>query len=231
MQIGILQPGYLPWLGFFEQLAQSERFVLYDDVQYDHQGWRNRNRIKTAQGVQWLTVPVYYQFSAKALIKQIQIDNRQKWQRKHLSSLYHAYHQAPFFSVYYPQLQVLYAQDWEYLADLDMALIQQLAAWLGLAHIPLIRSSTLDIKSTDRQRRLIEICQTLGADRFYEGAAGKSYIELERFARHQIQVVFQNYVHPIYAQQHGAFIPYLSCLDLLLNHGPDSLTILCNRQT
>jgi hypothetical protein len=231
MQIGILQPGYLPWLGFFEQLSRSDLFILYDDVQYDRNSWRNRNRIKTAQGIQWLTVPVCYQFSEKPRIQEIRIDNRQKWAKKHLSSLYHAYHRAPFFKTYFPRLETIYAQNWEYLVDLDIALIEQLSHWLGLTNQQIIRSSTLSLTQTERQMRLIEICQLFQADSFYEGAAGQNYIDQPLFARHHIEVVFQNYTHPVYQQLHGEFIPYLSSLDLLLNQGPQSADILHNRHT
>ena len=87
MVIGILQPGYLPWLGFFEQIYRSDVFVIYDDVQYDKEGWRNRNRIKTANGTQWLTVPVIMRLENHPLIHEVRIDNKQNWRKKHLSSI------------------------------------------------------------------------------------------------------------------------------------------------
>jgi hypothetical protein len=100
MVLGILQPGYLPWLGFFEQMYRSDIFVVYDDVQYDKNGWRNRNRIKTTQGVQWLTVPVHVKHRESPLVNDIIIDNKVNWKRKHLTSIKQNYSKAPFFRSY-----------------------------------------------------------------------------------------------------------------------------------
>jgi hypothetical protein len=97
MVIGILQPGYLPWLGFFEQMYRSDVFVIYDDVQYDKEGWRNRNRIKTSKGIQWLTVPVVIKFEEHPLINEIKINNTVNWRKKHLSSINQNYSKASFF--------------------------------------------------------------------------------------------------------------------------------------
>lgn len=226
MKIGILQPGYLPWLGFFEQLYRTDLFVLYDDVQYDKHGWRNRNRIKTAQGIQWLTVPVLHKFSDKSPVSAIQINNQQPWAKKHLTSIQHAYGKAPFFKSYFSVFEEVYAQSWEYLADLDIHFIQRIAAMLGLGYKTLVRSSELNLTQTGKQERLVEICQHFGAHTFYEGAAGKNYIDTGLFAANGVAVKFQDYHHPVYAQLHGEFQPYLSIVDLVFNQGPLSLATL-----
>jgi len=229
MVIGILQPGYLPWLGFFEQLARSEVFVILDDVQYDKHGWRNRNRIKTANGVQWLTVPVLLNFSQKPLIYEVKIDNKINWRKKHLETLKQSYAKAPFYRDYIELFQEAYSRPWEYLVDLDMHFIEILAARLGLDDIKIVRSSNLGV-GVGRIDRLVEICQAFQADIFYEGASGRNYIDQERFARAGIEVEYQDYRHPGYRQLHGDFIPNLSVVDLLFNHGPESLSILTGGQ-
>lgn len=227
MVIGILQPGYLPWLGFFEQLYRSDLFVIYDDVQYDKQGWRNRNRIKTVNGVQWLTVPVRHASAEHQLILEVRIDNRLNWRKKHLESIRQSYVKAPFFEKYFTIFEEAYSRDWEYLIDLDLYFIEKLAHALGILEKPLIRSSALDIKG-GRIDRLIKICNYFNAATFYEGAAGSNYIDQEEFIKKGITVVFQDYVHPVYPQMHGGFIPYLSLTDLLFNCGDQSLEILLN---
>jgi hypothetical protein len=222
---GILQPGYLPWLGFFEQICRSEVFVLLDDVQYDKHGWRNRNRIKTARGPLWLTVPVEVSLREKPLIRDVKIDNRQPWRRKHLAGIRQNYSGARYLGEYIGLFEEAFSREWEYLVDLDHHFITTLCAALGMEGRELRRSSELETGS-GRSEKLIGICRTLGADSFYEGAAGRNYIDEEEFARAGIRVRFQDYRHPVYRQLHGEFVPYLSVIDLLLNHGTESLAIL-----
>ncbi len=225
MVIGILQPGYLPWLGFFEQMHHSDVFVLYDDVQYDKNGWRNRNRIKTADGIRWLTVPVQASLSGQALIHQVKIEHNSNWARKHLLSISQSYSKAPFYRDYLPLFEEAYSRQWDHLIDLDLHFIFKLAQALGLDTRKIVRSSTIAIEG-DTIGRLIKICRKFGADIFYEGAAGRDYIDTEAFSTAGVTVRFQDYHHPTYRQLHGEFTPYLSVIDLLFNHGPESLSIL-----
>ena len=111
--IGILQPGYLPWLGFFEQIHRSDIFVIYDDVKFDKNGWRNRNRIKTAQGAQLLTVPVYSGSGQNMTILDTKIDNKTDWKKKHLSSLNRNYSKAKYYKRYIGIFEEAYSKDWE----------------------------------------------------------------------------------------------------------------------
>jgi len=226
MRAGILQPGYLPWLGFFEQVARSDSFVLYDDVQYDKHGWRNRNRIKTANGVQWLTVPVLTTGKDKPLIRDVEIDNIYNWRRKHLTAIQANYAKAEFFSDVFGFFDSIYRKEWKLLVDLDIALILGILDMLGLP-TSLRLSSELNIVG-DRVSRLISICKVLGADVFYEGKSGENYIDEETFLAAGIRVEYQNYLHPAYKQLYGGFVPYLSIVDLLFNEGPRSLDILMN---
>lgn len=226
--IGILQPGYLPWLGFFEQLYHSDIFVLYDDVQYDKNGWRNRNRIKTLTGPIWLTVPVLTTGKSSQQVCEAGIDPKVNWAAKHLKSVEMNYKKASFFNDYFPILRDLLSQSWPLLVDLDCALIEELMRALGFER-KIVRSSTLGIEG-DRFERLVRICKHFGADRFYEGQAGENYIDPGDFEKAGIRVDFQHYKHPVYDQLFGAFLSHLSIIDLLFNHGSSSLHILLNQK-
>jgi hypothetical protein len=228
--IGVLQPGYLPWLGFFEQLHATDIFVIYDDVQYDKHGWRNRNQIKTPQGPRWLTVPVLAKFSQRPLILEVKINNRENWRKKHLFSIRQNYAKAPFFHRYIDFFSEVYQRDWDYLIDLDLHLIVNLAAFLGIDPGKIVRSSTLGLTG-DRIARLIGICQKLGATTFYEGASGRNYIDEATFRQQGINLAYQDYRHPRYLQLYGDFIPNLSIIDLLFNCGDESLAILAGQNS
>ncbi len=220
----VLQPGYLPWLGFFDQMSRSDVFVYYDDVQFDKHGWRNRNRIKTPEGPQWLTVPVYHKGLGKPRILDIEINNETPWARKHLGSIRQHYAKAPFFSRYWPELEELLSKRWEKLVDLDIAVAWKMCSWLGIER-QVVRSSELGIEG-DRNERLLKICQHFQADRYLSGQAAQEYLDEGLFHRSGIKVEWHEYHHPVYFQQYGEFIPFLSALDLLLNVGEESRKII-----
>lgn len=228
--IGILQPSYLPWLGFFEQIYRSDIFVIYDDVQYDKDGWRNRNRIKTANGIQWLTVPVHVKFEEKPLIYEVKIDNTMNWRKKHLRSIKQNYSKAPFYSKYINIFEEAYSKEWEYLVEINMFFILKLVDCFGMNDKKIVRSSSLKIKG-DRIQKLINICKIFNANIFYEGSAGRNYIDEKEFAMHGIRVEYQDYKHPVYRQLYGDFISHLSVIDLLFNHGEESILILTNKKS
>ena len=228
--VAILQPGYLPWLGFFEQMYRSDVFVVYDDVQYDKEGWRNRNRIKTANGMQWLTIPIMVKFESHPLICEVKIDKKINWRKKHLSSIKQNYSKAPYFKSYIDIFEEAYSHEWESLVCIDMHFILELASCLGMRDKKIVRSSSLNVTG-DRIERLINICKLFDANIFYEGAAGRNYIDDSQFLRHGIMVEFQDYKHSVYKQLYGDFIPYLSVIDLLFNHGKESLSILLTEKT
>ena len=220
----VLQPGYLPWLGFFEQMCRADVFVYYDDVQYDKHGWRNRNRIKTQHGPTWLTVPVRHSGLGLPRILDVEIDNRQPWARKHLASIRQAYARAPYLSDHLAAFGDVLSRRWRYLVDLDMATVSLMASSFGV--VPVIaRSSELGIGGS-RSERLVSICQHFGASTYLSGAVARDYLDVPLFERSGIRVEWQDFVHPMYPQQHGEFTPYMSALDLLLNCGPRSRGVL-----
>ena len=219
----VLQPGYLPWLGFFDQLRRADVFVYYDDVQYDKDGWRNRNRIKTQSGPLWLTVPVRHGGQGRQRILDVEIDPRTPWAHKHVASVRQAYARAPFVGRYLPALEELLERSWKRLIDLDIACVALMAEWFGL-HTPIERSSALDVGG-ERSERLVNICRHFGASRYLSGDAARSYLDSPLFERSGLRVEWQQYTHPVYPQLHGDFVSHLSALDLLLNCGDEAALI------
>jgi WbqC-like protein len=220
----VLQPGYLPWLGYFDLLSKADVFVHYDDVQFDKHGWRNRNRVKGPKGAIWLTVPVLHHGRGAQSILDVEIDDRRDWRRKHLSTIGQLYAHATFVDSILPRLREIIERPWPRLVDLDLALIDWLAEEIGIS-TPCYRASQLDIGG-DRIERLVNLCKYFGASRYISGNAARDYLDVTRFAAAGIDVVWHDYAHPTYAQQHGEFVPYLSVLDLVLNAGARSLSVL-----
>jgi hypothetical protein len=223
----VLQPGYLPWLGFFDQLRRADVFVYYDDVQFDTHGWRNRNRIKTQAGAQWLTVPVRHGGLGLPLVKDVEIDARTPWARKHVASLRQAYARAPHVADYLPSLVEVLERKWERLVDLDLAVVELIRGWLGLDR-RMVRASELGIDG-HRSERLVRICRHFGARSYYSGAAARAYLDVDLFHRDGIRVDWQDFAHPVYPQLHGDFVPYLSIVDLVFNCGAASMAVLEGR--
>jgi hypothetical protein len=222
--VGILQPGYLPWLGFFEQLYRCDIFVLYDDVQFEKGSWRNRNRIKTPNGPQWLTVPVQLKSRGFPLVKDVTINSSVPWQEKHIKAITQNYSKSPFLRRYSEDLFTILNRPWRLLVDLDIELINWVVKELGIS-TPMVLSSSLGVQGSG-VARLISIIQYLGGNRFYEGSAGRNYIDVDVFEHAGISVDFQEYDHPVYPQLYGDFISHLSIIDLLFNCGPDSFQTL-----
>lgn len=218
--IGILQPGYLPWLGFFEQIEATDLFVIFDDVQYTRKSWRNRNRIRTSEGWMWLTVPVHVKGQFEQLVCDVTINNDYPWARKHLKSLRCNYQKSPYFNQYFSELEDIYLRGWEKLLDLDMALIRWICQLYGIKQ-NFVFSSQLATQEREKSKRVLELCQLLQADHLYDGAAASQFLDVALFHAAGIAVSFQNYQHPVYPQVFSPFMPYMSVVDLLFNCGTD----------
>lgn len=222
--VTILQPGYIPWLGFFEQLLRSDIFVYYDDVQFDKHGWRNRNRIKSPQGPQWLTVPVLHSKRHGQRNLDVEIDHHLPWARKHRETIRQNYAKSPHIHTYLPQLDEIFQHTWTKLLDLDVMMVELICQWLGIKR-QVEYSSRLNIGG-ERNTRLLNICRHFSADCYRSGNSAKEYLDTNLFEEYNIKVEWQDFVHPEYPQQHGQFLPYLSILDLLFNVGQGSLAYL-----
>jgi hypothetical protein len=222
--IVILQPGYLPWLGFFDQLYNADVFVYYDDVPYDKQGWRNRNRIKSTSGIQWLTVPVLTTGRFGQLNNEVEIDQRKDWTRKHIITVKQSYSKSPFIKEYLPELEDALQQNWQYLIDLNKYLVEMVCRWLNIK-TEIVNSSALNIHG-QRSERLLKICQHFNATHYLSGDAAKNYLDEELFNKNKVNILWQNFQHPVYKQCHESFEPYLSIIDLVFNEGKRSKLVL-----
>jgi hypothetical protein len=220
----VLQPSYLPWLGYFDQIRRCDCFVFYDDVQYDKNGWRNRNRIKAVAGPVWLTVPVRTGGRMGQAINEVEIASTSPWAPKHLKTIGEAYAHAPHRAAYLPALADLLDRQWERLADLDISLVRLMCGWFGLSR-PMVRSSELGIGG-DRNTRLLALCRHFGVDTYLSGNAAQAYLDEPMFASQGIRVEWQDFRHPEYPQQHGPFVSHLSALDLVLNVGEECAAVL-----
>lgn len=223
MLCAIHQPQYLPWLGYFEKIDQADVFVFLDDTQFKKNEWQNRNRIKGAQGPQWLTVPVRHEFGQE--IREVKPNEKVKWQRKHWQALRSNYGKAPYFGKYAERLEAAYEKEWSNLAEINAFFITELCGLLGI-ETKFVVSSTLGEGKGVATEALVNICNAVGADAYLSGAGGHDYVEQDRFAETGIALSYQHYEHPTYPQLFGDFVSHPSVVDLLLNCGSDSLSIL-----
>ena len=216
----IMQPTYLPWIGYFALMDLADVFVFLDDVQLSKQSWQTRNRIKGESGKELLlSVPVRHAGSQP--IKDVEIDGAH-WVAKHLRSFEQNYRKAPHFAdammLYEPILRSEPAK----LCDLNIALISGIADRLGITgkHI---RSSQIAEKSADRRDRLVDICKQFGVDTYLSPAGAAGYLTEEdgeaQFAAHGMTLLYQRYEHPTYPQINGAFLSHMGVLDLIANVG------------
>ncbi len=227
MRITIHQPNYLPYLGFFHKMMQCDIFVLLDNVDFVDNLYQQRNRIKTSQGWTWLTVPVQHGGKVRPKICEVRIaaEHRGRWGIKHWKSLVTNYGRAPYFKRYSGLLEDIYCgRRWEKLADLNETIIRETTGLLGIKK-KFVRASDLNAQG-EKSALLVNICKELGADEYLSGASGSRYMDSSLFEREGIGVSFHHYPHPRYRQCFGEFQPHMCMLDLMFNHGDESLRIL-----
>ncbi len=222
MIAAIHQPQYLPWIGYFDKLDRADVFVLLDNVQYKKNEWQNRNRIRTSQGWQWITVPVLYHYPEK--IDAVKINNTTDWRRKHLNALVYNYSKAPFFEEHRLFFEETFSCHWENLVEINVHILQYLNRALGI-NKEIVLASSLALREEPTER-LVDICKHVQADTYLSGKDGAKYINSDTFAQANIQVTFQDFHHPAYSQLHEPFEPFMSIVDLLFNHGRNSLEII-----
>jgi hypothetical protein len=217
-KVAIVQSNYIPWKGYFDMIAAVDEFVLYDDMQYTRRDWRNRNQIKTPQGVQWLTVPVRVKGRYDQKINETEIDDP-TWAQAHWKSLIQNYRRAPFFDEVSQWLEPLYLErSYTHLSDLNKQLITAVCAYMG---IETCVSSSSDYQLVDgKSERLADLCAKAGGTVYISGPAAKDYIDEKVFSDAGIELVWFDYSgYPEYPQLWGAFTHGVTVLDLLFNCG------------
>jgi WbqC-like protein family len=219
--VAIHQPQYLPYTGFFHKIAHADIFVHLDNVQFQKNGLQNRNKIRTQQGWQWLTVPVSHHFGQ--LILDVQLDATGTWPLKHWNALATNYSRAPFFKQYAGGLKDLLLENkFDRLCALNVTAAEWVMEQLEIK-TPMVLASTLDVSGTQSEL-LISICRALGADTYLSGPGGKQYMDMSAFENAGIKVIWQDFIPPVYEQvfRDTEFVPNLSIVDVLFNCGPQT---------
>jgi len=225
MKVGMIQSNYLPWRGYFDFIDDVDLFIFYDDVQYTPRNWRNRNRIKTPAGAQWLTVPVIH--GRDTLIQAARIDYSKRWVEKHIKTIEGAYNKAPHFTEYAEELFDLLRLPAATISELNIRLCRWLMQQFGIK-TDLKKSADFDIAG-DKYNRPLHILRTIGATGYLSGPAARPYTDPVLFHDAGIALEFKSYDYPPYPQLHGEFVPDVSAIDLLFNCGPESRRFLKSR--
>jgi hypothetical protein len=216
MRVAVLQSAYIPWRGYFDLIASVDLFVIYDDVQYSKGTWRNRNRVKTPSGLQWITVPV--DVSLGQSIDSVRIAQRPKpWLEQHAALLKLSLGPCPYYSDAMDVWNRAVASPFELLSPLNVALLRSACDYLDV-RTPIVSSCdySLDGRSTDR---LLQLLRAVGATEYISGPAGEAYLNKAAFAAAGIRLYYKSYDYSEYPQSHGAFAPAVSILDLIANCG------------
>ena len=219
MKAAVIQSNYIPWRGYFDIMRDADVFVFYDDVQYTVNDWRNRNRIKTANGVVWLTIPTGNQNDRR--ICDVTIRD-QSWARKHWMTIEQSYRRAPGFARYGDFFRGLYERPCESLSFLNQTMIRGIATDLLGIRTQFLDSRDYDLSGKGSER-LLMLLQRLGVTDYVSGPSAQAYLDADAYARSGVRVHWKDYSHyPDYPQLHGAFAPSLSIVDLLMNCGDDA---------
>jgi len=223
-RVAIVQSNYIPWKGYFDLIDAVDEFVVYDDVDYTKNDWRNRNVIKTAHGRLWLTIPVNTKGRAGQAIDEATIVDH-KWADKHWKSIAQWYSRAPHFEFVEPLLAPLYRQaaSFDRLHDVNLLFLHAICDAMGVT-TTITNSRDYGVEG-ERTERLVALCQKLGATHYVSGPSARSYLEHERFAEVGIDVEYFAYDYDEYPQPHGPFEHAVSIVDTLASLGPDARTV------
>jgi hypothetical protein len=215
--IAIVQSNYIPWKGYFDMIAAVDEFILYDDMQYTRRDWRNRNQIKTPQGVQWLTVPVQVKGKYDQKIKDTEVDGSD-WAVTHWKTLAQNYRAAPFFDDVAEWLAPLYTEPYTHVSQLNRRFIEKICQ---VMNIRTVISNSWDYTLIDgKTERLASICRQAGGTKYISGPSAKNYVDEQIFTDMGIEVSWFNYCgYPEYSQLWGEFTHGVTILDLLFNCG------------
>lgn len=231
-RVAILQSNYLPWKGYFDLIASVDEFILYDDMQYTTEDWRNRNRIKTPKGAEWITIPVRVRGRSAQRIRDAEVED-ERWRGKHWRTLQQNYHRAPHWNRYAEELAAFYLDSRERsLSAINRCLLETCCRWLGIG-TP-IRWCWEYALAEGRVNRLVDLCQQAGASTYLTGPSARAYLEAERgperFAEAGIGLEYMDYAgYPEYPQLYPPFIHAVSILDLLFNAGAEARNYMKSR--
>lgn len=222
-RVAIVQSNYIPWKGYFDMIDRVDRFILYDDMQYTKRDWRNRNRIKTPDGPQWLSIPVSVKGKYFQAIKETEISDR-TWALKHWKAIAQNYAKAPHFAAYAERIEALYGRAGEltHLSAVNHLFITAICELLGIQTT--IEWSMAYTVVEGKTERLVSLCQQAGASRYLSGPAARDYLDEAQFAAAGIAVEWMDYSgYPVYEQVHPPFEHGVTVLDVLFHTGPAAM--------
>jgi len=223
MKVGIIQSNFLPWRGYFDFIREVDLFILHDDLQYTKGDWRNRNKIKTPNGAQWITVPVHYR-QTDQLIEETSVDDSKPWARNMLNKIRNSYLKTPHFEPYFSELSNLLLEPAASISDLNLRLIQWICSHLEIK-TPINFSRQYNPQGA-KTKRLIGILKQVEATTYLSGPAAQVYLEPELFEQAGIHLEYKVYDYPEYEQLYPPFEPAISIIDLLFMMGKDSKNYL-----
>lgn len=229
MYISIQQPEFFPWLGYFHKFSVVDRVIVLDNVQFKKRYFENRNKIRGPAGWNWLRVPVISKGRYTQLIKDVEIDQSTNWRRTVAESLRHAYAGAPYWHAYGEELQgQIHAFEGASLSKFNQLIISYMSQELGVSR-PTQLASTMTSDGAGSEL-ILNLCREAGASRYMSGVAGQDYLDKQAFRDAEIEVVYQNFIHPEYTQFHGnLFEPGMSAVDALFNLGPDASELISSK--
>lgn len=227
MKVGVIQSNYLPWRGYFDFIRSVDVFVFHDDLQYTKGDWRNRNRIKTAQGLRWLTVPVHYRRTAQ-LISETEIDYSRDWRTEHLRLIEAHLGKAPYIADVRAIVEPVFEAKPATISDLNISLIQGICGYLDI--FTTLRHSADFHLTGAKTERLIHLLTALDATTYVSGPSAKSYLNETSFRDAGIELEYKSYVYDDYPQQWGSFEGAVSIVDLIANCGPAASELLKSEQ-
>jgi hypothetical protein len=222
-RVAIIQSSYIPWKGYFDIINMVDEFILYDDAEYSKGDWRNRNKIKTAQGLKWLTIPVRVRGRSHQKVKDTRIASK-NWNRKHWHTIScSGYANAPYFDKYKGLFENLYMECKEnYLSEVNYKFIKSICKVLDI-NSQISWSMDYEIKSDDSTKKIIDLCKQVEAEEYISGPSARNYIKEELFEESNIKLKYMDYSsYPEYDQLFGPFEHHVSIIDLIFNVGPNA---------
>lgn len=225
MKLAVMQPTFNPWLGYFDMIDKVDSFVFLDDVKLSKQSWQVRNRILSKTGELFLTIPIKTEHRSDLIIKTAQIDYSKDWKSKHLKTMEMSYKKAPYFLETWEFVNEMYQGQYTFLADFNKTLIHSICDRIGIKTTRLCSSEMSEIIG-NKDMRLVNICNAIGADEYLSAQGSAQYIEANtpggEFVKNNLNLFYHKFDHPQYNQvNRNKFVPYIGVLDLLFNEGFD----------
>jgi hypothetical protein len=222
MKVGMIQPNFLPWRGYFDFIDDVDLFIIYDDVKYTHRDWRNRNKIKTNNGLKWISVPVIH--NSNTLINEALIDYSSRWVEKQIKTITLSYQNAKYFEVYSKELFNILMAKPKLLSELNYNLIKWIMKELEIN--TRLQFASEFKKTGSKFDKPLKILKLVGATEYLSGPTAKEYTEINKYNNANIKVEYKEYNYKEYPQLWGSFLPNVSILDLLFNCGDNSREFL-----